>query len=141
MNFYFNVIHHASLDLASPVSLTRRMVSGNSIIQFPREVEMTIIPSGAPNVPVTTTERWMTVDEDICVNGVPGNVNEFVKEFYTDPASLIHDANGEELSRLLHWVQFEDDSNPEAIRIELRENVRIVTVSPKYNVRAWKPKK
>ena len=141
MNFYINVIYHAPLDLASPVSLTRRMISSNSNTQFPPKDDMTIIPSGTPYVHVTTTERWMNVDEDTYVNRVPGNVNALGKGFYTYPASLIENANGKTLSKLLQWVHFANDEDKEAIEIELREKVRIVTVSPKYNVRAWEPKK
>ena len=139
MTFRTNVIYRAPLGQASAVSLTRRVAPSTSATHFPQEDEKIIIYAGAPYLHVTTTDRWANVDTDEHVYRVPGNVNALGKGFYTYPASEIDTTNGKSLSKLLQWVNFNAEDEEE-MRNELKEKVRIVTVRPKYNVRAWKPK-
>ena len=140
MTFHTGVIYHTPLDQAmSAVSLTRRMTSSTSAHQFPQENEKIIIKAGTPYVHVTTTDRWTNVDTDKYVHRVKGNVSALGKGFYTYPASEINTTNAESLSTLLQWLHFNARDEKE-MRTEL-EKVRIVTVRPKYNVRAWEPNK
>ena len=133
MSFRTNVIYLAPLDGASAVSPTRRMVSN-----FPQKEEMEIILAGTRYVHVTTTHNWKNIDNDRQVKTAGGKVNALGSGFYTYPGNVMDNADGARLATLLQWTNF--DAEDENEMFQQLQTVRIVTVSPMYNTRAWGPK-
>ena len=132
MSFRTNVIYLALLDGASAVSPTRRVTS-NSL-----QEEMKIILAGTRYVHVTTTDNWKNIDNDSQVKRKKGKVNALGSGFYTYPGNVMDNADGARLATLLQWTYFDaEDKNEMFQQLQI---VRIVTVSPKYNTRAWQPK-
>ena len=131
MSFRTNVIYLALLDGASAVSPTRRVTS-NSL-----QEEMKIILAGTRYVHVTTTDNWKNIDNDSQVKRKKGRVNALGSGFYTYPGNVMDNADGARLATLLQWTNFDaDDENQMRQQLQI---VRIVTVSPMYNTRAWEP--
>ena len=114
------------------MSPTRRMISNS-----PQEEEMEIILAGTPYVHVTTTDNWKNIDNDSRVKRARGKVNALGSGFYTYPGNVMDNADGARLATLLQWTNFDaDDENQMRQQLQI---VRIVTVSPMYNTRAWEP--
>ena len=99
---------------------------------------MVIILAGTRYVHVTTTDNWKNIDNDSQVKTEKGKVNALGSGFYTYPGNVMDNADGARLATLLQWTNF--DAEDENELFQQLQIVRIVTVSPKYNTRAWEPK-
>jgi hypothetical protein len=103
---------------------------------LPPQEEIATIPAGTVYVHVTTVTNWPVNQQEI--KRKKGYINALGRGFYTYPKNVV-DSDKSIFTTFISWAKLDWDPETKQEMKKALQDVRIVEVSPKTDVKVWEP--